>query len=165
MAAPRRKSAPVRPKPQPAASTAPLSGAVMEGGGSEPAPIKMVLPNQTVSKDDLFLMKLSQIIMLGIGFLSIWFGIFGIAYDEEATNENFLVIFVGGLASFAVTIALIEVQSKKNDYRLQDIQNYFLGVAFFFSTVGMLWGARFLMGYATGTVSYTHLTLPTTSAV
>ena len=152
MAAPRRKSAPVRPKPQPAASTAPLSGAVMEGGGSEPAPIKMVLPNQNVSKDDLFLMKLSQIIMLGIGFLSIWFGIFGIAYDEEATNENFLVIFVGGLASFAVTIALIEVQSKKNDYRLQDIQNYFLGVAFFFSTVGMLWGARFLMGYATGTL-------------
>ena len=152
MAAPRRKSAPVRPKPQPAASAAPLSGGVMEGGASEPAPIKMVLPNQNVSKDDLFLMKLSQVIMLGIGFLSIWIGIFGIAYDEDATNENFLVIFVGGLASFAVTIALIEVQSKKNDYRLQDIQNYFLGVAFFFSTVGMLWGARFLMGYATGTL-------------
>ena len=62
------------------------------------------------------------------------------------------MLFVGGLASFAVSIVLIELQSKKNGYRLHDIHNYFLGIAFFFSTVGTLWGTRFLMGYATGTM-------------
>jgi len=35
---------------------------------------------------------------------------------------------------------------------LQDIQNYFLGIAFFFSTVGVLWGTRFMMGFMTGTM-------------
>ena len=62
------------------------------------------------------------------------------------------VLFVGGLASFAVSVGLIELQSKKNQHRLYDIQNYFLGIAFFFSTVGVLWGTRYLMGLATGTL-------------
>ena len=114
----------------------------------------MVRPNQRFNQDDLFLMKLSQIVMLAIGFVSIWVAIGGIAFDEDATNRNFLVLFVGGLASFGFAIGLIEVQSKKNGYRLQDIQNYFLGLAFFFSTVGVVWGTRFLMGYATGTLDW-----------
>ena len=114
--------------------------------------ITLVRPNQNLNRDDLLLMKLSQIVMMGIGFLSIWGGVFSVAFDEDATNQNFLVLFVGGLASFLVSIFLIEVQSKKNDYRLKDIQNYFLGIAFFFSTVGVLWGTRFMMGYATGTL-------------
>ncbi len=105
-----------------------------------------------MNRDDLFLMKLSQIVMMGIGFLAIWGGVFSVAFDEDATNQNFLVLFVGGLASFLVSIGLIELQSKKNGYRLKDIQNYFLGIAFFFSTVGVLWGTRFMMGYATGTL-------------
>ena len=112
----------------------------------------MVRPNQKFDRDDMFLMKLSQIIMLCIGFASIWIAIGGIAFDEDATNQNFLVLFVGGLTSFAFAIGLIEVQSKKNGYQLHDIQNYFLGIAFFFSTVGVVWGSRFLMGYATGTL-------------
>ena len=114
--------------------------------------ITMVKPNQSMNRDDLFLMKLSQIVMMGIGFLAIWGGVFSVAFDEDATNQNFLVLFVGGLASFLVSIGLIELQSKKNGYRLKDIQNYFLGIAFFFSTVGVLWGTRFMMGYATGTL-------------
>ena len=114
--------------------------------------ITLLRPNQTMNRDDLLLMKLSQIVMMGIGFLCIWGGVFTVAFDEDATNQNFLVLFVGGLASFAVSIGLIELQSKKNGYRLKDIQNYFLGIAFFFSTVGVLWGTRFMMGYATGTL-------------
>ena len=124
----------------------------MADSAPEPGTITMVRPNANLSKDDMFLMKLSQIVMMGIGFLSIWYGVFAVAFDEEATNQNFLVLFVGGLLSFAVSIMLIEIQSKKNGYRLHDIQNYFLGIAFFFSTVGTLWGTRFLMGYATGTM-------------
>lgn len=109
-------------------------------------------PGSSVREQDMFMLKLSQMVMMGIGFLAIWGGIFSVAFDEEATNENFLVLFVGGLASFAVSIALIELQSKKNEYQLQDIQNYILGIAFFFSTVGVLWGTRYLVGFATGTL-------------
>ena len=152
MAAPRRKAAPVRMKATPEPSGPALSGGVMAGSAPEPGTITMVRPNTNLSKDDMFLMKLSQIVMMGIGFLSIWYGVFAVAFDEEATNQNFLVLFIGGLLSFAVSIMLIELQSKKNGYRLHDIQNYFLGIAFFFSTVGTLWGTRFLMGYATGTM-------------
>ena len=121
--------------------------------GSEPAAqsMMMVQPASSFSNDDLFMMKLSQMVMMGIGFLAIWGGIFSVAFDEDATNQNFLVLFVGGLASFIVAIGLIELQSKKNDYQLYDIQNYFLGIAFFFSTVGVLWGTRYMMGVMTGT--------------
>lgn len=97
-------------------------------------------------------MKMSQLVMMGIGFLAIWGGVFSVAFDDEASNQNFLVLFVGGLASFAVAIGLIEIQSKKNEYHLYDIQNYFLGIAFFFSTVGVLWGTRYMMGFFTGTL-------------
>ena len=124
----------------------------MEGIETPQESITMIRPNQNMNRDDLMLMKLSQIVMMGIGFLSIWGGVFSVAFDEDATNQNFLVLFVGGLASFLVSIGLIELQSKKNGYRLKDIQNYFLGIAFFFSTVGVLWGTRFMMGYATGTL-------------
>ena len=120
--------------------------------GETAAPVTMVMPTSNLNKDDIFLMKLSQAVMMGIGFLAIWGGVFSVAFDEDATNQNFFVLFVGGLASFAVSIALIEFQSKKNDYQLYDIQNYFLGIAFFFSTVGVLWGTRYLMGIATGTL-------------
>ena len=150
MAAPRRKATPVSVKATPSGPA--LSGGVVAGSAPETGSITMVRPNAKMSKDDMFLMKLTQIVMMSIGFLSIWGGVFEVAFDEEATNQNFLVLFVGGLASFAVSIVLIELQSKKNGYRLHDIHNYFLGIAFFFSTVGTLWGTRFLMGYATGTM-------------
>ena len=152
MAAPRRKSAPVRPQNKPVINASPLTGGVMAGVAQETSAVTMVRPNQNMNSDDLFLMKLSQIVMMGIGFLSIWGGVFSVAFDEDATNQNFLVLFVGGLASFVVSIGLIELQSKKNGYRLHDIQNYFLGIAFFFSTVGVLWGTRFMMGFMTGTM-------------
>ena len=107
------------------------------------------------------MLKLSQMVMMGIGFLAIWGGIFSVAFDEEATNENFLVLFVGGLASFAVSVALIEMQSKKNEHHLLDIQNYILGIAFFFSTVGVLWGTRYAVGFATGVLELDFFGDPT----
>lgn len=152
----------MRMKATPAPSGPALSGGVMADSAPEAGTITMIRPNTNMSKDDMFLMKLSQIVMMGIGFLSIWGGVFSVAFDDEATNQNFLVLFVGGLASFAVSIMLIELQSKKNGYRLHDIQNYFLGIAFFFSTVGTLWGTRFLMGYATGTMELNWFGEPST---
>ena len=137
MAAPRRKATPVPVKATPSGPA--LSGGVVAGSAPDTGSITMVRPNAKMSKDDRFLMKLTQIVMMSIGFLSIWGGVFEVAFDEEATNQNFLVLFVGGLASFAVSIVLIELLSKKHGYRLHDIHNYFLGIAFFFSTVGTLW--------------------------
>lgn len=128
-----------------------LSGSVMAGQENASQSMMVVQPKSSFSSDDLFMMKLSQMVMMGIGFLAIWGGVFSVAFDEDATNQNFLVLFVGGLASFLVSIGLIELQSKKNDYQLYDIQNYFLGIAFFFSTVGVLWGTRYMMGVMTGT--------------
>ena len=75
----------------------------MAGAASEASTVTMVRPNQRRNSDDLFLMKLSQIVMMGIGFLSIWGGVFSVAFDEDATNQNFLVLFVGGLASVSYT--------------------------------------------------------------
>ena len=123
----------------------------MAGQENAAQSMMVVQPRSSFSSDDLFMMKLSQMVMMGIGFLAIWGGVFSVAFDEDATNQNFLVLFVGGLASFLVSIGLIELQSKKNDYQLYDIQNYFLGIAFFFSTVGVLWGTRYMMGVMTGT--------------
>jgi hypothetical protein len=139
-----------------------MSGTLTNTGQPVAAGVTVVSPKSSFSSDDVFLMKLSQVVMMGIGFLAIWGGVFSVAFDEDATNDNFLVLFVGGLASFIVAIGLIEFQSKKNGYRLYDIQNYFLGIAFFFSTVGVLWGSRYLMGIATGTLELSWFGNPET---
>ena len=72
----------------------------MEGIETPQESITMIRPNQNMNRDDLMLMKLSQIVMMGIGFLSIWGGVFSVAFDEDATNQNFLVLFVGGWPRF-----------------------------------------------------------------
>lgn len=157
MAAPRRatQGAPKRtqaPVAQPLAQTAsPYQGGLSNTTAQPLAPIVTVGPNAAKQSQDMLMLKLSQGVMMGIGFLAIWGGIFSVAFDEEATNDNFLVLFIGGLASFLVSIGIIELQSKKNNHRLYDIHNYFLGIAFFFSTIGVLWGTRYMMGVMTGT--------------
>ena len=157
MAAPRRanQGAPKRtqaPMAQPTAQAAsPYQGGLSSTTPQPLAPIVTVGPNAAKQSQDMLMLKLSQGVMMGIGFLAIWGGIFSVAFDEEATNDNFLVLFIGGLASFLVSIGIIELQSKKNDHKLYDIHNYFLGIAFFFSTIGVLWGTRYMMGVMTGT--------------
>ena len=107
-------------------------------------------PGNTISNQDMDMMKISQTVMMGFGFLTIWGGVFTIAFDTDATNQNMLVVFIGGLASFLATMGVIEAQSRKNGGQLYDLHNYFLGIAFFFSTIAAMWGARYLMALATG---------------
>ena len=153
MAAPRRRPIAKTVEAPPAATIqTPMVGSLRTTEMSASKPLFVVQPSTTAKPEDMFLMKVSQLVMMGIGFLAIWGGIFSVAFDENATNDNFLVLFIGGLASFGVAIGVIELQSKKNDYHLYDVQNYFLGIAFFFSTVGVLWGTRYLMGVATGSL-------------
>ena len=136
----------------PANSVYTTPGALVDGAPVEAPPVTMARPGAPVSQSELDMMKVSQTVMMAFGFLTIWGGVFMIAYDENATNTNMLVVFLAGLASFAATIGVIETQSRKNGGQLYDLHNYFLGIAFFFSTIAAMWGARYAMAFATGTL-------------
>ena len=113
-------------------------------------PMVISQPGKIRTQDDINLEKFAQLIMYIVALIAIWGGIFSIAFDDNATNSNFLMLFIGGLVSAAMAISWIELQSKKNAHQLMEVQNYMLGLGFFFATVGTLWGARYLMGFATG---------------
>lgn len=153
MPAPRRPGVLQQQTPQDSVYTTP--GSLVESTPSVSRPIIMGEPGANVSAQDMDMMKLSQTVMMVFGFLTIWGGVFTIAFDTNATNQNMLVVFIGGLASFLATMGVIEAQSRKNGGQLYDLHNYFLGIAFFFSTIAAMWGARYLMALATGSLEMT----------
>jgi hypothetical protein len=136
----------------PANSVYTTPGALVDGAPANTRPVTMARPGAPVSQHEMDMMKVSQTVMMAFGFLTIWGGVFIIAYDENATNTNMLVVFLAGLLSFAATMGAIETQSRKNGGQLYDLHNYFLGIAFFFSTIAAMWGARYAMAFATGTL-------------
>jgi len=136
----------------PANSVYTTPGALVDGAPAEARPVTMARPGAPVSQSELDMMKISQTVMMAFGFLTIWGGVFMIAYDENATNTNMLVVFLAGMISFAATIGVIENQSRRNGGQLYDLHNYFLGIAFFFSTIAAMWGARYAMAFTTGTL-------------
>lgn len=151
MAAPTR-NAPQRVSNQGLLSRANDKGTIFSTPESAVSAPPMVIsqPGKIRTKGDVDLEKFAQLIMYVVALIAIWGGIFSIAFDDNATNSNFLLLFVGGLVSAAMAISWIELQSKRNAYQLMEVQNYMLGLGFFFATVGTLWGARYLMGFATG---------------
>ena len=153
MPAPRRPGILQQQTPNESVYTTP--GSLVETGPSASKPIIMSEPGTTVSTHEMDMMKVSQTVMMVFGFLTIWSGVFIIAFDTNATNQNMLVVFLGGLASFLATMGIIEGQSRKNGGQLYDLHNYFLGIAFFFSTIAAMWGARYLMALATGSFEVT----------
>ena len=90
--------------------------------------------------------KFAQLIMYGIATLAIWGGIFSIAFAEDATNQNFLVLGVGGILSAGMALTLVEMQRRKGGDGLHAVHDYLLGISFFFAAIGVLWGTRYLMG-------------------
>ena len=151
MAAPTR-NAPQRVSSQGLLSRANDSSAIYSAPDNAVSTPSMVIsqPGKVRTQGDVDLEKFAQLIMYVVALIAIWGGIFSIAFDDNATNSNFLLLFIGGLVSAAMAIAWIELQSKRNAYQLMEVQNYMLGLGFFFATVGTLWGARYLMGFATG---------------
>tara|TARA_B100001142_G_scaffold235975_1_gene234424 strand:- start:6797 stop:11020 length:4224 start_codon:yes stop_codon:yes gene_type:complete len=113
-------------------------------------PMIVNAPGVIMDQSSRALLKFSQLIMMGIALAAIWGGLFSIAFAEDATNDDFFIIFIGGLVSAIITIGWIELQSKKNDYVLYEVQDYMLGIGFFFATIGMIWGTRWLIGVVTG---------------
>ena len=58
-----------------------MSGTLTNTGQPVAAGVTVVSPKSSFSSDDVFLMKLSQVVMMGIGFLAIWGGVFSVAFD------------------------------------------------------------------------------------
>ncbi len=92
--------------------------------------------------------KFAQLIMYGIAMLAIWGGILSIAFAENATNQNFLILGCGGIISAIMALALVELQRRKGGDGLHSVHDYLLGIGFFFAAVGVLWGSRYLIGIA-----------------
>ena len=90
--------------------------------------------------------KFAQLIMYGIATLAIWGGIFSIAFAEDATNQNFLILGIGGILSAGMALTLVEMQRRKGGDGLHAVHDYLLGISFFFAAIGVLWGTRYLMG-------------------
>ena len=107
-------------------------------------------PGDSISDANRSLMKFSQLIMMGIALAAIWGGLFQIAFADDATNSDFLILFLGGFLSASIAIGWIYAQSKKNDFVLYEVQDYMLGIGFFFATIGTVWGSRWLIGLVTG---------------
>jgi drug/metabolite transporter superfamily protein YnfA len=119
---------------------------------SKPTEQPMVIraPGDPISNSNRAMMKFSQLIMMCIALAAIWGGLFQIAFADDATNSDFLILFLGGLLSAGIAIGWIEAQSKKNDHVLYEVQDYMLGIGFFFATVGTIWGSRWVIGFVTG---------------
>lgn len=113
-------------------------------------PMLVNLPGAVINQSERALLKFSQLILMSIALAAIWGGLFNIAFAEGATNDDFFIIFVGGVASAAIILAWIELQSKKNGHVLYEVQDYMLGMGFFFATIGVIWGSRWLIGLVTG---------------
>ena len=137
---------PSRPRAQSATSVAP--GTLMQGSVSTPS-LSVVSPgpmptNAVVNP----LQKFAQLILYGIAMVAIWGGILAIAFSDNSTNLNFLILGIGGIVSSIMAIALVEWQRRKGGDELHSVHDYLIGIGFFFSAVGVLWGSRWLIGVA-----------------
>ena len=91
--------------------------------------------------------RFSQVIMYCVALVFIWGGILSLAFAEGASELNFLALLIGGGVSSAMAMFMIEVRVRGSGQELDQPQGYLLGLAFFFMSIGMLWGTRFLAGF------------------
>ena len=140
---------PVRPSRQKAISAASLSpGTLMQGSVPTPS-LSMVSPGPAPANAIVNpLQKFAQLILYGIAMVAIWGGILAIAFSDNSTNLNFLILGIGGIVSAIMAIALVEWQRRRGGDELHSVHDYLIGIGFFFSAVGVLWGSRWLIGFA-----------------
>ena len=140
---------PVRPsrqKAQPVILATP--GTLMQGSVSTPN-LSVVSPGPAPANAVVNpLQKFAQLILYGIAMIAIWGGILAIAFSDNSTNLNFLILGIGGIVSAFMAIALVEWQLKKGGEELHSVHDYLIGIGFFFSAVGVLWGSRWVIGFA-----------------
>ena len=127
MPAPRRK-APRRNGPSPSGILAQsieskASGAIFTNSTPVEQPMIVRNPGSVIDESSRTLMKFSQLIMMCIALAAIWGGLFSIAFAEDATNSDFLILFLGGFLSAGIAIGWIYAQSKKNNFVLYEVQD------------------------------------------
>ena len=147
--APRRMNVPTQGLLAKSSQKTPSSAIYVDSKPIE-QPMMIRSPGQSISDSNRSLMKFSQLIMMCIALAAIWGGLYQIAFADDATNSDFLILFLGGFLSATIAIGWIEVQSKKNGHVLYEVQDYMLGIGFFFATIGTIWGSRWLIGFVTG---------------
>ena len=109
MPAPRR-SAPRRTAPAPAVellekTTVPSSSGMIYNDTSRvEQPMVIRSPGNPIDSTSRDLMRFSQLIMMGIALAAIWGGLFSIAFAEDASNDDFLILFLGGFLSAGIAI-------------------------------------------------------------
>lgn len=95
--------------------------------------------------------RFSQVILYGVALLAIWGGIFSLAFGAGSSEGNYLILALGGLVSSGMAMMMVEMRARNHDGHLDDPQGYLLGLGFFFLAIGVMWGSRFLVGWAQGT--------------
>ena len=91
--------------------------------------------------------RLAQFWLFGVAMLGLWGGLFYIAFTQGETNERFLLLGIGGLATAAAFIWVVEQQRRKHG-ELALMHDYILGMGLFFAAAGLFWGLRYLMAIA-----------------
>ncbi len=97
----------------------------------------------------------SQVILYGVAMVSIWGGIFSLAFGQGGTESNYLILGLGGLLSAGMAFVMVENRVRSHNGHLEDPQGYLLGLGCFFLAVGVMWGSRFFIGWAEGTGAIT----------
>lgn len=97
----------------------------------EEIPFKPVIVRTPGQTNGDSLERFTEITMFGVAMIAIWTGLLGIAFADGVGEEKFMILFIGGFASSAIALFMVELQAKKNEYQLMISQNYLLGMAFF----------------------------------
>ena len=94
MAAPRRRKIQAsQPATTAASSASPMQGGLRAEGQTSAPPMTVHAPGSSVREQDMFMLKVSQLVMMGIGFLAIWGGIL-IALVQVTQLYNYQCLLV-----------------------------------------------------------------------
>ena len=143
MSAPPRR--PIRSKA--VTATQSIGQSTLSGATIQPT-IEMVNPGGPLPNAvEKGIQKFAQLILYGVAMIAIWAALLSIAFDDSGDNTNFLFLGIGGLASAGMAIGLVEFQRRKGGDELHSVHDYLIGMGFFFMAVGVIWGARWMMGF------------------
>ena len=79
--------------------------------------------------------------------MGLWGGLFYIAFTQGETNERFLMLGIGGLATASAFIWVVERQRRSHG-SLATMHDYLLGMGLFFGAAGLFWFLRWGMAFA-----------------
>ena len=82
----------------------------------EEIPVKPVIVRAPGQTNGDSLERFTEITMYAVAMFFVWGGLFTIAFAEGTGEEKFLYLFIGGLASAAMALFMVELQAKKNEY-------------------------------------------------